>query len=86
MKDSSNLSLFQRLVVAVLGLALFLTGLEPMARGEYSYLNWYRGLVFAPVALIMGGLIIYFAAFHPQFLERTQDAKRNKSRFRGWPR
>jgi hypothetical protein len=48
---------------ALIALALIATGTFPLLGGELSYKNWWGGLVFAPITIIAGLLLLYVIVF-----------------------
>jgi len=50
-----------RFFIGLFGIVAIGLGLRPMLMGNYSYENWYRGLVFAPVALLLGAVALLAA-------------------------
>jgi hypothetical protein len=63
--------------VAVLaGICLIAFGLRPiLSSGSLNYRNWFGGLVFAPLAIIFGLLVILAALFKPQLLQTTRKSR-----------
>jgi hypothetical protein len=55
---------YLRVLCGVFGVAVFFLGLRPILTGQYSYENWFGGLVFVPVAIIAGGVMILGAIFN----------------------
>jgi len=51
-------------------------GMHPiLSSGSLDYRNWFGGLVFAPLAVIFGLLVILAALFKPQFLQTTRKSR-----------
>ncbi len=58
-----------RFVAALAGLAMISLGAIPFLRnGDLFYLNWFGGLVFAPLAVLFGFFTIFCAIFKPNWL------------------
>jgi len=55
---------YLRILCGIFGLVAFFVGLRPILTGQYSYENWFGGLVFAPVAIIAGVLMVLGAIFN----------------------
>ncbi len=45
------------------GLILILFGAATLLKGETNYSNYWRGIVFAPVAILVGILALYISLF-----------------------
>ena len=58
MNRAARLAAYQRCAVVVLGVYLAGVGINVMTRGDVMYLNWLRSPVVAPVALIIGVILI----------------------------
>lgn len=52
-----------RVAVVIVGAVLLVTGMSALSAGRSQYLNYWGGLVFAPIAILAGGLAIYIAVF-----------------------
>ena len=62
-------SFLYRLVAVVAGLAIIGFGLGPLLRGgDLFSTNWFGGLVFGPLAILLGLIVIGFALFKPEWL------------------
>jgi hypothetical protein len=58
-----------RSVVALLGLYCIGVGLRAiLVRNDLHYTNWFGGLVFAPVVILLGAIIVLAALFKPEML------------------
>ncbi len=58
-----------RAVAALAGLTLFGFGFRAIfLRGDLHYTNWFGELVFAPLAVLFGLIIILGALFKPEIL------------------
>lgn len=61
-----------RIVAGVAGLAILCRGLRGvLSHGSFHYENWFGELVFAPVAILFGVLIILVVLFKPEILGRA---------------
>jgi len=69
-----------RIVVSLLGFSAICIGLKHLLRGDLSYLNWFNGLVFAPIPVIFGVLMILAAVFKPEYLTSGSTRRRDKQR------
>ncbi len=59
-----------RAVAFMAGAAVLGWGLGPiLSRGSLFYTNWFGELVFTPLAIILGLLIIWGALFKPEILD-----------------
>jgi hypothetical protein len=56
--------IYLRVLCGVFGVVAFFVGLRPIGTGQYSYENWFGGLVFAPVAIIAGIVMLLGAIFN----------------------
>jgi hypothetical protein len=70
----NQLKAFLRLFCGIFGVVAILIGIGPMLKGEYSYSNWFGGLVFAPVAIVAGVLMILGAIFNWRSIWDTPDS------------
>jgi hypothetical protein len=68
-----------RVVAVVAGLAIIGFGLAPLHRGDLFGANWFGELVFAPLAIVLGLIVIAFAVFKPEWLvaKRVERKRRN---------
>jgi hypothetical protein len=71
-----------RIAVALICLLILVLGVGTLFQGNIGYRNWWGGVVFAPFAIIVGGLGLFVAGFRPKFFSSTA---KKKSRIRGWP-
>jgi len=67
-------------VIAFLGFSAIFLGLGPMLRGDLFFSNWFHGLVFAPLAVIFGVVMILMAIFTPKYLWETDWRQRRGQR------
>jgi membrane-bound ClpP family serine protease len=72
-----------RTVLGLISLAIFIFGAATLFNGETSYYSSWGGIVFAPVAIIIGLLGLIIVAFKQKVFAPSP---KKKSRFRGWPR
>lgn len=69
-----------RVVAAVAGLAIIGFGVGPLLHsGGLFGTNWFGELVFAPLAMILGLIVVGFALFKPEWLvaKRIERKRRN---------
>ncbi len=60
-------------VAALAALCMIGFGLRPiLSSGDFNYRNWFGGLVFAPLAIMCGILLLFAALFKPQWLQTTR--------------
>jgi len=71
-----------RIALAVVCIVILLLGVGTFFQGNIGYRNWWGGVVFAPFAIIVGGLGLFVAGFRPKFFSGTA---KKRSRIRGWP-
>jgi uncharacterized membrane protein YczE len=71
-----NKSLQKRALFLVTGLVFLAFGLSALAHKDLSYVSKLGQLVFAPVPLLIGLLLVIMAFFKPESIER----KWNRSR------
>jgi hypothetical protein len=48
----------------VIALSVITTGIRPLLKGDYFYRNWWGGLVFGPITIIGGLLLLYVVVFN----------------------
>jgi hypothetical protein len=68
----------------MLGIAAFLIlyGLAHVVSGRLNYENYWGGLVFAPLTIVVGILLVYIAAFRfDRFGQASRDKKGRAVRF-----
>jgi uncharacterized membrane protein YcjF (UPF0283 family) len=63
MKQNRYKNLFLQSFAALIALAVIATGIRPLLKGDYFYKNWWGGLVFGPVTVIGGLLLLYVVIF-----------------------
>jgi uncharacterized membrane protein HdeD (DUF308 family) len=56
---------FYRALFSVFGLVIISAGVVSLRHGDSSYQNWWGGVVFAPLGIILGVLFILGAIFKP---------------------
>jgi hypothetical protein len=69
-----------RIVAVVAGLAIIGFGAGPLLHsGDLFGTNWFGELVFAPLAIVLGLIVIAFALFKPEWLlaKRIERNRRN---------
>ncbi len=71
----------QRAVVAAISLLLIALGVGTLLNCSLSYKNYWGGLVFAPFAILVGGLLLVVVIFKWHDFSETK----SKGRIRGWP-
>jgi hypothetical protein len=70
-----------RIVAVVAGLAIVGFGVIPLLRGDLFSTNWFGELVFAPLAIGLGLIVVAFALFKPEWLVAKRiDPKRRRGR------
>ena len=58
-----------RVVAVVAGLAIIGFGAGPLLRGgDFFGTNWFGELVFGPLAILLGLMVVGFALFKPEWL------------------
>ena len=71
-----------RMAIVIAGSVLILTGILSIITGQLHYLNYWGGLVFAPVAILAGSLAIYIAVYRPGKMDLpNRDRKGRKIRY-----
>src|SRR5437899_3537113 len=72
-----------RIAVGLVCFLILMLGVGTLFQGNVGYRNWWGGVVFAPFAIFVGGLgLFYRAGFRPKFFSGPD---KKKSRIRGWP-
>jgi len=62
--NKSNLkNIFLRAGAILIALAVLSTGLRHLLKGNTSYQNWWGGLVFAPLTIVGGLLLLFIVIF-----------------------
>ena len=57
------------LSAAIAGFAIIGFGVAPLLHGGDLFgTNWFGELVFAPLAIVLGGIVVAFALFKPEWL------------------
>jgi hypothetical protein len=64
-------------------LVIVLFGVATLFNEKLTYYNSWSGIVFAPIAIIIGALGLIIAIFKSKVLAQPP---KKKSRFRGWPK
>jgi hypothetical protein len=61
--------LLYRIVAVIAGFAIIGLGAAPLLqRGDLFSTNWFGELAFAPLAIVLGLMVIVFALFKPEWL------------------
>ena len=73
-----------RIVAGIVGLTAIAAGIAPMlSRGDVFYSNWWGGLVFSPLAIVIGLFTVGCALFKPEWLAaRRMESKGSKHWYR----
>jgi hypothetical protein len=68
-----------RVVAVVAGLAIIGFGVGSLRGGDLFGTNWFGELVFGPLAIILGLIVVAFALFKPEWLvaERIEHKRRH---------
>ena len=69
-----------RIVAVVAGLAIIGFGVRPLLHGGDLFgVNWFGELVFAPLAIVLGLIVVGFALFKPEWLvaKRIESKRRH---------
>jgi hypothetical protein len=53
-----SISTKKRLVVGLIGLIIFATGILSLIAGRLHYSNYWGGMVFAPFAIVVGAMVM----------------------------
>ncbi len=82
MLNSDPHGFLYRIVAVVAGLAIVSFGVTPLLhRGDLFSTNWFGELVFAPLAIVFGLIVIAFALFKPEWLVAKRiDPKHRRGR------
>jgi hypothetical protein len=72
-----------RIVAVVAGLAIVGFGVTPLLRGDLFSTNWFGELVFAPLAIGFGLIVIAFALFKPEWLVANRIDPKHRQHRRG---
>jgi hypothetical protein len=68
-----------RIVAGLAGLGMISLGVAPiLKRGDIFYTNGFGGLVFSPLAIIIGFFTVGCAVFKPSWLSATREARRKR--------
>jgi hypothetical protein len=63
-------------VAALAGLCIFGMGLRPiLSTGDLNYRNWFGGLVFSPIAMLLGAFVMLAALLRPQWLQAPREKR-----------
>jgi hypothetical protein len=69
MLNTDPQGLLYRVVAVVAGLAIIGFGVGPLLRGGDLFgTNWFGELVFGPLAILLGLIVVGFALFKPEWL------------------
>ena len=69
-----------RLVAVVAGLTIAGCGLGPiLKRGDLFSTNWFGELVFAPLAILLGLVVVAVALFKPDWLSVERVGRKSRS-------
>lgn len=78
MLDNDPRGLLHRLVAVLAGLAIAGFGVGPLVqRGDLFSTNWFGELVFAPLAIVLGLIVIAFALFKPEWLTAKRPERKH---------
>ena len=81
MLNTNPKGILYRSVGGLAGLAMISMGVAPIFRsGDFSYRNWFGGLVFAPIAILAGVFTIYCAIFKPEWLAASSAEGKSKKK------
>ena len=68
-----------RVVAVVAGLAIIGFGVGPLVHGGDLFgTNWFGELVFGPVAIVLGLIVVGFALFKPEWLVTKQIERKRR--------
>ena len=69
-----------RTVAVIAGLAIIGFGVAPLFHsGDLSGTNWFGELVFAPLAIVLGVMVVAFALFKPEWLAARRIERKGRS-------
>lgn len=60
---NKNRKILIKTFIPFVGFLLIAIGIKTLNSGELDYLNYWRGLVFAPFSIIIGIILIYVGIF-----------------------
>ncbi len=82
MLNDKSRQMANRIAGVVVGVLAVVLGLASLLNGKSSYQNYWGGLVFAPVAILMGFLVLFISIFRPTKTHPpTKDRKGKRIRF-----
>jgi hypothetical protein len=68
-----------RFVAVLAGVAIVGFGLAPiLKRGDLFSTNWFGELVFAPLAILLGAIVVMFALFKPNWLAAKRVERKSR--------
>jgi len=87
MLDNKKREIFGKIVLSFFALLLILFGVLHLFRGEMNYPNYWGGVVFAPIAILFGCLLLFVVLFKWKSIEKSDTTFRKNSKmddYRKW--
>ena len=75
---------FVRAVLILIGLVLIGQGVLSITGGDLNYRNYWGGLVYAPLGILVGAFLIYLVLFRWEQMSKGASIKNDKDYFRKW--
>ena len=77
-----HLGLLKRIIPGLVGVVLILQGASALGKSEAAYENYWGGLVYPPVAILLGLVLLALVIWRPLALsKRLQDKRGRPIRF-----
>ena len=73
-------SLFTRIFIGLFGFILIMTGLKNIFYGNQNYSNYWGGIVFAPIAILIGVLVIIITVFRFDSITNSKEQSKKSKR------
>ena len=87
MIDKKKQDRLGKIFVSFFAILIILLGISSFFNGKLNYSNYWGGVVFAPIAIIIGLLLLYIIWFKWKVVEKNENTSYHNSKtddFRKW--
>lgn len=78
LKPLEQIRKFERVAYAVVSLSIISIGTIGLASGSFGWGSWVGGLVFPPILIVVGVLLLYVVTFHWTAIHKSRKGHKDR--------